>query len=254
MHLGEIHQTGTPAELRDSLGMRRIEVHTGQSGQAEERLTRAQRTGDIGDVQRFGDRLDVIVRDPAAAALLVEATLAKAGITVRDIRWPIRPSRILSWRRCAPSVRNCTRRLFPAVTRTQPGREVAIGGQNLTKRFGAFTAVNNVNVQVRYGEVYGCWELTARARPPPSKCCAVCWTPTTGRPSLPASSEHPIGSVRQLRRLHVPEVLALRRFEHRGEPGFLRRRLRRAGGRARGEEAMGAGILRPRRQTGTDYR
>jgi ABC-2 type transport system ATP-binding protein len=33
--------------------------------------------------------------------------------------------------------------------------KIAIGAGNLTKRFGAFTAVHNVNVQVQYGEIYG---------------------------------------------------------------------------------------------------
>ena len=85
MHLGEIHQTGTPAELRDSLGMRRLEVHTDNLADAEDRLTEAE-GGVIGDVQRFGDRLDVIVKDPEAGRAAVEATLAKAAIAVRDIR------------------------------------------------------------------------------------------------------------------------------------------------------------------------
>ena len=64
MHLGELHKTGTPAELRESLGMRRIEVHTDNLSQAEDLLMAAEQDGRIGDVQRFGDRLDVIVRDP----------------------------------------------------------------------------------------------------------------------------------------------------------------------------------------------
>src|SRR6202012_1677231 len=33
--------------------------------------------------------------------------------------------------------------------------QVAIGAENLVKQFGAFTAVKNVSVQVKYGEIYG---------------------------------------------------------------------------------------------------
>jgi ABC-2 type transport system ATP-binding protein len=33
--------------------------------------------------------------------------------------------------------------------------QVAIGAQHLTKQFGEFTAVNDVNVEVKYGEIYG---------------------------------------------------------------------------------------------------
>ena len=85
MHLGEIHQSGTPAELRESLGMRRLEVHTDRLAEAEDRLTEAE-DGVISDVQRFGDRLDVIVRDPEAGRAAVTETLAKTGIVARDIR------------------------------------------------------------------------------------------------------------------------------------------------------------------------
>ena len=38
MHLGQIHQTGTPAELRERLGMKRLEVRTDNLGKAEDRL------------------------------------------------------------------------------------------------------------------------------------------------------------------------------------------------------------------------
>ena len=45
MHLGEIHQTGTPAELREQLGMKRLEVRTGDLGKAEDQLTDARGAG-----------------------------------------------------------------------------------------------------------------------------------------------------------------------------------------------------------------
>ena len=155
MHLGQIQQIGTPVELRESLGMRRLEVHTANLAEAEDRLAEAE-DGVIGDVQRFGDRLDVIVPDPEAGRAAVEATLAKAGIAIQDIRV------------ADPTLENT----FVARLRAMgqelhappfPGRhphrnlkgEIAIGAENLTKRFGAFTAVHNVNLNVRYGEVYG---------------------------------------------------------------------------------------------------
>ena len=64
MHLGQIHQTGTPAELRDSLHARRLEVWTSDLRVAEEKLLSASGAhGEITDVQRFGDRLDVLAPD-----------------------------------------------------------------------------------------------------------------------------------------------------------------------------------------------
>ena len=185
MHLGLLHQTGTPAELRESLGMRRIEVHTDNLSQAEDLLTAAEKDGRIGDVQRFGDRLDVIVRDPVAGRAAVEETLAKAGITARHIRVG------------DPTLENT----FVAELRAMgqemhappfPGRhsheelagEVAIGGRDLTKRFGAFVAVNKVNVEVRYGEVYGLLGANGAGKTTTIKMLCGLLAPTTGDAEL----------------------------------------------------------------------
>jgi len=187
MHLGLIHQSGTPAELRDSLGMRRLEVHTANLAEAEDRLTEAE-DGVIGDVQRFGDRLDVIVRDPEAGRAAVEAVLAKAEIAVRDIRV------------ADPTLENT----FVARLRAMgqelhappfPGRhphrnlvgEIAIGAQNLTKRFGEFTAVHNVNLNVRYGEVYGLLGANGAGKTTTIKMLCGLLEPTSGTPQLTSS-------------------------------------------------------------------
>ncbi len=155
MHLGRIHQTGTPVELRESLGMRRLEVHTDNLADAEDRLTEAE-DGVIGDVQRFGDRLDVIVRDPEAGRAAVQQTLAKAGIAVRDIRVadPMLENTFVARLRAMGQEMH-----VPPFPGRHPHRNlaggVAIGAENLTRRFGDFTAVHNVNLNVRHGEVYG---------------------------------------------------------------------------------------------------
>jgi ABC-2 type transport system ATP-binding protein len=184
MHLGLIHQTGTPAELRDSLGMRRLEVHTADLAQAEDRLTEAE-DGVIGDVQRFGDRLDVIVKDPAAGRAAVEATLAKAGIAIRDIRVadPMLENTFVARLRAMGQELHA-----PPFPRRHPHRnlkgEIAIGAENLTKRFGAFTAVHNVNLNVRYGEVYGLLGANGAGKTTTIKMLCGLLDPTTGTPQL----------------------------------------------------------------------
>lgn len=184
MHLGQIHQSGTPAELRESLGMRRLEVHTDNLAEAEDRLTEAE-DGGIRDVQRFGDRLDVIVPDPQAGRAAVEATLAKAGITARDIRV------------ADPTLENTFVARLRAMgqelhTPPFPGRhphrhltnQVAIGAQNLTKRFGAFTAVHNINLSVRYGEIYGLLGANGAGKTTTIKMLCGLLAPTSGTPQL----------------------------------------------------------------------
>ena len=61
MHLGEIREIGTPAELRRNLHATRLEVRTSDLSKAEEvLLAEVEKKTAITDVQRFGDRLDVI--------------------------------------------------------------------------------------------------------------------------------------------------------------------------------------------------
>ena len=47
----------------------------------------------------------------------------------------------------------------------------AVEIQGLTKRYGAITAVDSLDLTVRQGSCSPCWASTAQARPPPSKCC-----------------------------------------------------------------------------------
>src|SRR4029079_16942509 len=61
MYDGQIRQTGTPAEIREKLGLQRLEVRAtdlSQLGKAEDILYSIPA---IRDVQRFGDRLDLMV-------------------------------------------------------------------------------------------------------------------------------------------------------------------------------------------------
>ena len=157
MHLGLIHQVGTPAELRDSLHQRRLEVWTSDLRVAEEKLLAlADQHGQISDVQRFGDRLDVLAPDAAAGRETVAKALAGAGLSVTEIR------------ESSPTLENTFVAVLhgmgdevrpPAYSARHAHRELkgqaAIDATSLTKRFGSFTAVKNVNIQVHYGEIYG---------------------------------------------------------------------------------------------------
>ena len=184
MHLGEIHQTGTPAELRESLGMRRLEVHTDRLAEAEDVLTAAE-DGQIRDVQRFGDRLDVIVPDPVVGRAALEAALAKANIKVQDIRVtdPMLENTFVARLRAMGQEMHA-----PPFPGKHPHRDmaggVAIGAENLTKRFGDFTAVHKVNLSVRYGEVYGLLGANGAGKTTTIKMLCGLLDPTTGTPHL----------------------------------------------------------------------
>src|SRR5215471_5857160 len=79
---GKIHQVGSPEQLRKSQGLERMEVRASDLGRAEDVLNRLP---ELNDVQRFGDRLDVMTAD-AAAGRLTRSVLQQSGINVSEIR------------------------------------------------------------------------------------------------------------------------------------------------------------------------
>ena len=157
MYDGVIRQTGTPAEIREQLGLQRLEVRSAdlaQLGQAEDILNRVS---SINDVQRFGDRLDLMVADVEAGEKATREALAAAGIQAKEFKAgapTLENSFVAKLRelggelKVAPFPR---RRQF----RERPADAIAIGARNLSKRFGSFNAVKNINIEVKYGEIYG---------------------------------------------------------------------------------------------------
>ncbi|HEY6333624.1 MAG TPA: ATP-binding cassette domain-containing protein [Blastocatellia bacterium] len=151
---GMVHETGTPAEIRNSLGLTRLEIHSDNLRRALDALTGAP---GIEDVQRFGDRLDLMVKDPAEAEASAREVLSKEGITLRDMRQgepTLENAFVSTLRRLGGTVHT------PEFPQKRQFRErsvdaLAIGARDLSKRFGDFDAVKAVNIEVKYGEIYG---------------------------------------------------------------------------------------------------
>lgn len=157
MHLGEIQQIGTPDEIRSSIHARRLEVRTTNLGEAERVLSAISGPGKgIVDVQRFGDRLDVLTPDPDEAERVLAEALAGVGLAIQELhtdRPTLENTFVARLRHLGHEMHD---EAFPARHdhRALCG-EVAIGATNLTKRFGQFVAVENISLQVQYGEIYG---------------------------------------------------------------------------------------------------
>ncbi len=216
MHLGQIHQTGTPVELRESLGMRRLEVHTANLSEAEDRLSEAE-GGAIGDVQRFGDRLDVLVKDPQAGRAAVEAALAKAGIAVEDIHVadPTLENTFVAELRAMGQELHA-----PPFPGKHPHRDlkgrIAIGAQNLTKRYGD---VHGRPQRESERELRRGVRLAGRQRRGQDDHYQDAVRAAGSHRGYAAArgeaGRHPIRGGPRTGRLHVAEVLALRRFDYR---------------------------------------
>jgi ABC-2 type transport system ATP-binding protein len=159
MYEGQIQEIGTLSQLRINLGLQRLEVRIPDIAAAERTLLPLIGTGDITDVQTFGDRLDVLVVDPQRAEAQVRAALtlcAPASIQITDatlenvfvtrLRQQGSDPPFIPLPRAVP--------LNSAVGDLQDAA-IAIGAQNIRKTFGNFQAVKDVNLDIRYGEIYG---------------------------------------------------------------------------------------------------
>ena len=190
IHLGEIRDIGTPAELRGKSGTKRLEVHTNDLGKAEEILLneseqRAEMVPGFIDVQRFGDRLDVIVLDPERGKSRVEAALCAANLEadVFRIDQPTLENTFVATLRRLGDRENAPAYPGRHDHRSLKGR-IAIGATDLTKRFGAFTAVKNVSLQVRYGEIYGLLGANGAGKTTTIRMLCGLLSPTTGSMEL----------------------------------------------------------------------
>jgi len=157
MYSGEILQIGTPAELCASLGAKRIELRTADLKKAESVLSEGSGSDkDVLDVQRFGDRLDLLVHDPDKEQKWITEKLKGAGLSVGEMRVdePTLDNIFVNKLRTLREKTDTTE--FPAKQDHSSLRgQVAVGAKNLVKEFKSFTAVKNVSLQIRNGEVYG---------------------------------------------------------------------------------------------------
>src|SRR5256884_840528 len=164
MHEGLIHQTGTPRELRDHLGLERLIVRVSDLGRAEDLL---DETKGIDDAQRFGDHLDVMVKDATAGEKLTRETLLSASIPVAEIKVAtptLENSFVAMLRHVEDEVRATP---FPVKRKfkDRPEAAIAIGARDLSKTFANFEAVKRISLEVKYGEIYGLLGANGAGKP-----------------------------------------------------------------------------------------
>src|SRR6266536_4907358 len=186
MHKGEIRQLGTPSELRGSLKARRLEVHTEKLGKAEELLSRISGPEkEIIDVQRFGDRLDLLVHEPDKAQSTIQREMRREQLPVQGVRVDeptLENVFVASLRSLGEELKQVP---FPGEHDHASLRgRVAIGAKDLTKQFGSFTAVHNVNLEIRYGEVYGLLGANGAGKTTTIKMLCGLLAPTSGSMQL----------------------------------------------------------------------
>lgn len=189
-HEGKIRLIGPPDELRQSLHAKRLELTTSAIQEAERLFADLSKPEqEILDVQRFGDRLDLLAREPDKAKQIVEEQLGKADIAVDEIRVdePTLENVFVATLRSLgeePHAVSFPRRHDHSHLRGQ----TAIGARNLVKMFGSFTAVNNVGLEIKYGEVYGLLGANGAGKTTTIKMLCGLLEPTQGQVQLAGES------------------------------------------------------------------
>jgi ABC-2 type transport system ATP-binding protein len=189
-HEGQIQLIGPPDQLRKTQQAKRLELTTSDIQKAEKLLTGI--TGpdrNILDVQRFGDRLDLLAREPDKAQQIVEQKLDEAKVQYDQIRVDeptLENTFVATLRRLGqePHALPFPRRHDHSSLRGQ----TAIGAANLVKMFGSFKAVNNVSLEIKYGEVYGLLGANGAGKTTTIKMLCGLLEPTQGQIQLAGES------------------------------------------------------------------
>jgi ABC-2 type transport system ATP-binding protein len=227
MYEGQIQQIGTLSQLRDSLALQRLEVRTHQIEAAERVLmgqlstplyqeetlpsvtslpyqekARGGQTTDtdteltsIVDVQTFGDRLDVLVKDAKAGEAEVRTLFGQQHLELDSIQTADATLENVFVTRLRAAGEDPEFMPFPRSKGGQKGSksqfpipnspaEIAIGAKSLRKVFGDFQAVKDVDLKIRYGEIYGLLGANGAGKTTTIKMLCGLLEPTSGTMSL----------------------------------------------------------------------
>lgn len=156
MYDGEIHQVGTLNELRESLGLQRLEVRTNDLQTAEKVLLKGiANSPNIADVQTFGDRLDVLVKSAVKGKSQVEEIFQHHDLAINSIESAEATLENVFVTRLRQEGSDPPFVTFPKSKASRSQSDIAIGAYDLQKIFGNFAAVKGVSLEIKYGEIYG---------------------------------------------------------------------------------------------------
>ncbi|GAA6621339.1 ATP-binding cassette domain-containing protein [Scytonema sp. NUACC26] len=158
MYEGKIQQCDTPARVKASLGMKRLEVYLPVSELdkiADILSENADLQELISDVQRFGDRLDVLTAEPGETKQRIQSILEREQILAERflVDTPTLENTFVARLREQKATVSASN--YPRIFPQENASGTAIGAQDLNKFFGNFHAVKNINLNIKYGEVFG---------------------------------------------------------------------------------------------------
>ncbi len=159
---GQIQKIGSPQELSAALNMERLDFVINSKERLNEvpQLLSEVAKNNILDLYPYGDRLEVLSRNPVLAERDIRHTFEGHGVELSQAhsRTPsLENVFVMSLRDLGQKEPSSV--AFPRI-REQSGAglassELALDAQRLYKNFGSFTAVDDVSVSIRFGEIFG---------------------------------------------------------------------------------------------------
>lgn len=164
MHDGTIHETGTPEKLQEALHMRRVQITIDGDHNSDQirNIVKTTNFNHIKDIYLYGDHLEILAQDAKAAESELRDALSAKDIGIQSTHETtpnmenvfVTRLRELGYRDSQPVA-------FPHIqinesaSRFSQKSGTAIQAKNLVKTFANFRAVDNVNLEIKYGDIYG---------------------------------------------------------------------------------------------------
>jgi len=178
---GKIFDIDTPAQFRSKMGLTRLEVKVDPLAPAEDILAQSP---EAVDVQRFGDRLDVLAARPDAAEAELHERATANSLRITEIRrsQPTLENAVVGQLRKMRGAQVIPR--FPTPSPSREQQSIVIGAKDLNKRFGSFQAVKNFQLEIRNGDIYGLLGANGAGKTTAIKIICGLLDPTSGSVSL----------------------------------------------------------------------
>ncbi len=180
MHDGKVQLEGTPAELKDELGMRRLTFTIKNHDKLNEvpGLIQDLKLENIKDIYPFGDRLEILTKDSKEAESEVRQKFDSAGLSLSDAHessptlenvFVVKLQELGSektkdvdfphWkqeRSDSKHPNNANVQKHDAEPKdAEKNESVALKADKLSKTFNDFQAVDDVSLDIKFGEIFG---------------------------------------------------------------------------------------------------
>ncbi|MDB9391095.1 ATP-binding cassette domain-containing protein [Microcystis aeruginosa] len=151
MYEGQIHEIGTLSQLRQRLGLQRLEIRSPDIAATAEKILLLVDGQNINDVQLFGDRLDVLTGNPQQATRIIQNAIDHLS-AIHPSEATLENVFVTRLRQQGSDPPFIPLPKFKSETITTG---IAIDARDLRKTFANFCAVKGVTLTIDYGEIYG---------------------------------------------------------------------------------------------------